>query len=197
MRAEEIREMSDADIRTPGRGDGGGALPLKFRSATETLEDPLRLFARSAATSRALKTIQRGAELAASAETTTRGPASVRARAVRRSTRGKSNHGRHDDEPAATLPGRAITRATRASPTGTVVSDKMQKTVVVAIERRVPHPVYGKMVTRTKRVKAHDEENSAKTGTPCASWRPARCRRTSGGAWSRSSSAHAKQRELP
>ncbi len=40
----------------------------------------------------------------------------------------------------------------------------MQKTVVVAIERRVPHPVYGKMVTRTKRVKAHDEENAAKTG---------------------------------
>jgi len=37
-------------------------------------------------------------------------------------------------------------------------------TVVVAIDRRVPHPVYGKMVTRTKRVKAHDEENSAKTG---------------------------------
>ena len=35
----------------------------------------------------------------------------------------------------------------------------MQKTVVVAIERRVPHPVYGKMVTRTKRLKAHDEEN--------------------------------------
>ena len=47
---------------------------------------------------------------------------------------------------------------------GLVVSDKMDKTVVVAIERRVAHPVYGKMVTRTKRMKAHDEENSAKTG---------------------------------
>jgi small subunit ribosomal protein S17 len=55
-------------------------------------------------------------------------------------------------------------RGTRKTRTGLVVSDKMQKTVVVAIERRVPHPVYGKMVTRTKRVKAHDEENSAKTG---------------------------------
>ncbi len=55
-------------------------------------------------------------------------------------------------------------RATRKTRTGLVVSDKMAKTVVVAIERRVPHPVYGKMVTRTKRVKAHDEENSAKTG---------------------------------
>src|SRR4028119_226586 len=55
-------------------------------------------------------------------------------------------------------------RAARKSRVGLVVSDKMQKTVVVAIERRVPHPVYGKMVTRTKRLKAHDEENSAKTG---------------------------------
>jgi small subunit ribosomal protein S17 len=55
-------------------------------------------------------------------------------------------------------------RGTRKERVGRVVSDKMQKTVVVAIERRVPHPVYGKMVTRTKKVKAHDEENSAKTG---------------------------------
>ena len=55
-------------------------------------------------------------------------------------------------------------RGTRKTRTGLVVSDKMQKTVVVAIERRVPHPVYGKMVTRTKRLKAHDEENSAKVG---------------------------------
>src|SRR5687767_15777741 len=55
-------------------------------------------------------------------------------------------------------------RNARKMRTGTVVSDKMEKTVVVAIERRVPHPVYGKMVTRTKRLKAHDEENSAKVG---------------------------------
>jgi small subunit ribosomal protein S17 len=55
-------------------------------------------------------------------------------------------------------------RSARKTRTGLVVSDKMEKTVVVAIERRVPHPVYGKMVTRTKRLKAHDEENSAKAG---------------------------------
>ena len=58
----------------------------------------------------------------------------------------------------------AETRKRRKTRVGKVVSDKMQKTVVVAIERRVPHPVYGKMVTRTKRLKAHDEENSAKVG---------------------------------
>ena len=55
-------------------------------------------------------------------------------------------------------------RGARKTRTGLVVSDKMAKTIVVQIERRVPHPVYGKMVTRTKRLKAHDEENSAKTG---------------------------------
>ena len=55
-------------------------------------------------------------------------------------------------------------RGARKSRTGLVVSDKMEKTVVVAIERRVAHPVYGKMVTRTTRLKAHDEENSAKVG---------------------------------
>jgi small subunit ribosomal protein S17 len=55
-------------------------------------------------------------------------------------------------------------RPMRKTRVGLVVSDKMQKTVVVAIERRVPHPVYGKMMTRTTRLKAHDEENSAKAG---------------------------------
>jgi small subunit ribosomal protein S17 len=58
----------------------------------------------------------------------------------------------------------ATERASRKVRVGVVVSDKMQKTVVVAIERRVPHPVYGKMVTRTTRLKAHDEQNSAKAG---------------------------------
>ena len=58
----------------------------------------------------------------------------------------------------------APARGTRKTRTGIVVSDKMEKTVVVAIERRVAHPVYGKMITRTKRLKAHDEQNSAKTG---------------------------------
>jgi small subunit ribosomal protein S17 len=55
-------------------------------------------------------------------------------------------------------------RASRKTRIGLVVSDKMEKTVVVSIERRVQHPVYGKMVRRTKRLKAHDEQNDAKTG---------------------------------
>ena len=55
-------------------------------------------------------------------------------------------------------------RPMRKTRVGLVVSDKMQKTVVVAIERRVAHPVYGKMMTLTTRLKAHDEENAAKAG---------------------------------
>jgi len=57
-----------------------------------------------------------------------------------------------------------VNRTSRKTRIGTVVSDKMDKTVVVSIERRVQHPVYGKMVRRTKRLKAHDEKNDAKTG---------------------------------
>lgn len=47
---------------------------------------------------------------------------------------------------------------------GLVVSDKMDKTVVVAVESRSAHPKYGKIVARTKRYKAHDEGNQCKTG---------------------------------
>jgi small subunit ribosomal protein S17 len=47
---------------------------------------------------------------------------------------------------------------------GVVVSDKMDKTVVVAVENRFPHPIYKKTVSRTKRYKAHDEDNNCKVG---------------------------------
>jgi small subunit ribosomal protein S17 len=47
---------------------------------------------------------------------------------------------------------------------GIVVSDKMDKTVVVAVENRAPHPKYGKIIVKTRRYKAHDEENAAHTG---------------------------------
>lgn len=48
--------------------------------------------------------------------------------------------------------------------TGLVVSDKMDKTIVVAITTRMLHPLYKKYVKSTKKVKAHDEKNDAKTG---------------------------------
>ena len=47
---------------------------------------------------------------------------------------------------------------------GLVVSDKMDKTVVVEVEDRVKHPLYGKVMRRTSKLKAHDEQNSAGIG---------------------------------
>lgn len=48
--------------------------------------------------------------------------------------------------------------------TGVVVSDKMQKTIVVRVERLTRHPLYKKIIRRFKKFKAHDEKNSAKAG---------------------------------
>ena len=56
------------------------------------------------------------------------------------------------------------TRNLRKSRVGKVVSNKMQKTIVVAIEDSVKHPLYGKVVKRTYKLKAHDEENSCNIG---------------------------------
>lgn len=55
-------------------------------------------------------------------------------------------------------------RAMRKVRIGSVVSDKMDKTVVVAVEDRVRHPLYGKTVKNTKKFKAHDEENACRIG---------------------------------
>ena len=48
--------------------------------------------------------------------------------------------------------------------TGRIVSDKMDKTITVLIERRVKHPLYGKIITQSKKFHAHDEANEAKAG---------------------------------
>ena len=47
---------------------------------------------------------------------------------------------------------------------GKVVSDKMDKTVTVLVERRVKHPVYGKILTKSSKIAAHDERNESKVG---------------------------------
>ncbi len=58
----------------------------------------------------------------------------------------------------------AEARGYRKSRRGVVVSDKMNKTIVVLLEDRVKHPLYGKVVTQSKKVKAHDETNQAGIG---------------------------------
>ena len=55
-------------------------------------------------------------------------------------------------------------RTLRKVRVGMVVSDKMDKTVVIAIEDNVKHPVYGKIIKRTLKVHAHDEENNCGIG---------------------------------
>ena len=54
--------------------------------------------------------------------------------------------------------------ANKRTQTGRVVSDKMQKTVTVLVERRMKHPLYGKYVTRTKKYHAHDENGDFHEG---------------------------------
>jgi len=55
-------------------------------------------------------------------------------------------------------------RNLRKERTGIVVSNKMDKSITVAVKRRVKHPVYGKFVNRTKKLLAHDEENTCNIG---------------------------------
>src|ERR1700686_1547858 len=66
-----------------------------------------------------------------------------------------------DTNPSAEAPARKPLIATE---TGRVVSDKMNKTVTVLVERRVKHPLYGKVVTRSNKYHAHDEKNEYKEG---------------------------------
>ena len=58
----------------------------------------------------------------------------------------------------------AEVRALRKTRTGVVVSDKMDKTIVVEIRTRVRHPLYGKIMNRTNKIKAHDENNECGIG---------------------------------
>ncbi len=57
-----------------------------------------------------------------------------------------------------------LDRGDRKSRRGYVVSDKMNKTIVVEVEDRVKHPLYGKVIRRTTKIKAHDEANTAGIG---------------------------------
>ena len=58
----------------------------------------------------------------------------------------------------------AEVRGMRKTRTGVVVSDKMDKTIVVEIRTRVKHPLYGKIMNRTTKIKAHDEKNECGIG---------------------------------
>ena len=65
-----------------------------------------------------------------------------------------------------------VERNLRKTRTGKVVSNKMQKTIVVAVEDHVKHPLYGKIVKRTYKLKAHDEKNECNIGAKVMETRP-------------------------
>jgi small subunit ribosomal protein S17 len=67
-------------------------------------------------------------------------------------------------EDAASTTDTAVRDSFRKTREGLVVSDKMDKTVVVAVEDRVKHPLYGKVIRRTSKLKAHDEANDCGVG---------------------------------
>lgn len=56
------------------------------------------------------------------------------------------------------------TRQTRRERIGVVVSNKMEKSIVIAVKQKIKHPIYGKFVNKTTRFMVHDEENSCKVG---------------------------------
>jgi small subunit ribosomal protein S17 len=66
--------------------------------------------------------------------------------------------------PAAEAAAGAVARGYRKTRRGYVVGDKMNKTVVVEVEDRVKHPLYGKVLRRTTKVKVHDEQNTSGVG---------------------------------
>ena len=68
---------------------------------------------------------------------------------------------------------------------GVVVSNKMDKSIVVAIHRKVKHPIYGKFVSKTKKLMAHDEENSCNIGDTVRIMEPGPSAKTSPGDWSK------------
>ncbi len=67
-------------------------------------------------------------------------------------------------EAEAAVAAETIVRNLRKQKTGTVVSNKMDKTILVKVERRLMHPLYGKFVKSSKKFFAHDEENTCKVG---------------------------------
>lgn len=84
--------------------------------------------------------------------------------AAKKTTPNKSAEATSREKGPKHTPRKAKPRGRRKTAIGYVVSDKMQKTIVVELEDRVKHPLYGKIIRSTKKVKAHDENSVAGIG---------------------------------
>ena len=147
LKAHELDEMNNTDLEARLREAKEELFNLRFQAATGQLESHGRLRTVKKDIAR-IYTVVRERELGIRSdpgrETRTRRP---RRRALT-----------HERDRAAT------TRNTRKVREGLVVSDKMDKTVVVEVEDRVKHALYGKVMRRTSRLKAHDETNDCGIG---------------------------------
>ena len=136
-KVKELRELTDDELENKLVDLKDELFRLRFQLATGQLENPLRIREVRRSFARA-KTIVREREM-------------VRERGA------NIELGRIGGVDMAE-------RKQRKTRIGNIVSDKMDKTVVVAVETSVRHPLYGRIVRRTKKYKAHDEQNTCRIG---------------------------------
>ena len=138
MKASEIREKTQAELQKELSDLKSELVKLRFQLATNQLENPMKLKDVKKSIAR-VKTIMREREL----------------KGIQVLSSYESMKGGNPD---------LEERALRKTRVGKVVSDKMDKTIVVAIETSVKHPLYKKIIKRTYKLKAHDENNECKIG---------------------------------
>lgn len=135
MKAKELRELTIQELNSKLTDLKSELFNLRFQLATGQLDNPMRIKAVRKDIAR-IKTILREREL------------NNKMNAQQFQKGGLFN----------------VSRGNRKVRIGRVVSDKMDKTIVVAVETLVAHPLYGKQMKRTKKFKAHDENNECRIG---------------------------------
>ena len=143
--AHELDDMNATDLEARLREAKEELFNLRFQAATGQLESHGRLHTVKKDIAR-IYTVVRERELGI------------------RSTPGATRGMRRHERDHATSPPASVERNARKTREGLVVSDKMDKTVVVAVEDRVKHALYGKVLRRTSKLKAHDEQNDCGIG---------------------------------
>ena len=143
-----LRSLEDDELVTKLREAKEELFNLRFQAATGQLESHGRLNAVRKEIAR-IYTIMRERELGISAVETTDGEVPSMSEKADMSTDTTTDE---------------VTRGFRKTREGLVTSDKMDKTVVVVVEDRVKHPLYGKVIRRTSNLKAHDESNACGVG---------------------------------
>ena len=143
MKAAELKDLSIDELRKRLADEEESLGNLRFQLATSQLESPIRVRSVRRDIAR-LKTFINEKQRAAAAPTA------------------KNKEDTMSDEVRTAPAAKRTTR--RKTRVGKVVSNKMEKSILVAIERRVPHPIYRKYFRRTTKLMAHDEKRAAGVG---------------------------------